>query len=112
MEKLFEQYRRLIGHTELNFTRSLEGQISWDARLIGIKGSRGTGKTTLLLQHIKKTFANTLNTVLYVSLDNLWFFNNTLTDLADYFVKHGGVYLFLDEVHNISFLGQGNQKPL
>ena len=99
MEKLFEQYRRLIQHTELNVTRSLEGQISWDARLIGIKGSRGTGKTTLLLQHIKKTFADNLKTALYVSLDNLWFFNNTLTDLADYFVKHGGMYLFLDEVH-------------
>ncbi len=99
MDKLFEQYRRLIGHTKLTFTRSLEAQISWDARLIGIKGSRGTGKTTLLLQHIKKTFADNLNTALYVSLDNLWFFNNTLTDLADYFLKHGGTYLFLDEVH-------------
>ena len=99
MEKLFEQYRRLIGYTELKFTRSLEKQISWDARLIGIKGSRGTGKTTLLLQYIKKTFAANLNIALYVSLDNLWFFKNTLSDLADFFVKHGGTYLFLDEVH-------------
>jgi predicted AAA+ superfamily ATPase len=36
---------------------------------------------------------------LYVSLDNIWFSNHTLSELVDYFVKREGKYLFLDEVH-------------
>ena len=64
-------------------------EISWDARLIGIKGARGVGKTTLMLQYIKK-YLKTDHTVLYVSLDQIWFSENRLTDLADFFVKQGG----------------------
>jgi len=72
-------------------------QIDWNDRLIGIRGARGIGKTTLLLQRIKKHLNST--EVLYVSLDNLWFAEHNLLDLVDYFVKRGGKYLFLDEVH-------------
>ncbi len=36
---------------------------------------------------------------LYVSLDNIWFSEHKLVDLVDSFVKRGGKYLFLDEVH-------------
>lgn len=79
--------------------RSLESQINWNARLVCIRGSRGTGKTTLILQHIKKTFADSLDKVLYVSLDNLYFSDNSLIDFVDGFVKRGGTHLFLDEVH-------------
>lgn len=73
--------------------------INWDSRLIGIKGARGVGKTTLLLQYIKLNLSNELDYSLYVSLDTIWFSNHSLFDLADYFVKRGGKYLFLDEVH-------------
>jgi predicted AAA+ superfamily ATPase len=72
--------------------------IRWDARLIGIKGARGVGKTTLMLQYIKQNLPIDHST-LYVTLDNIWFANNTLSDLTDQFVKRGGKYLFLDEVH-------------
>jgi hypothetical protein len=72
--------------------------INWEARLIGIKGARGVGKTTLLLQYIKKNLPIDKAT-LYVSLDSIWFTENTLSALADQFVKQGGNYLFLDEVH-------------
>ena len=81
------------------FERELERKINWNARLISIRGSRGTGKTTLFLQHIKKTFSNNLNKVLYVSLDNIYFSNNTLVELAEKFASRGGTHLFLDEVH-------------
>lgn len=73
-------------------------QIHWDARLIGIKGARGVGKTTLLLQYIKENLPID-ETTLYVSLDNIWFAENKLSTLTDTFVKKGGKYLFLDEVH-------------
>ena len=81
------------------FERELERKINWNARLISVRGSRGTGKTTLFLQHIKKTFSNNLNKVLYVNLDNIYFSNNTLVELAEKFASHGGTHLFIDEVH-------------
>lgn len=99
MERLIEIFRKKIASTETAFVRSLESQINWNARLVCIRGSRGTGKTTLILQHIKKTFAGSLDKVLYVSLDNLYFSDNSLLDFVDSFVKRGGTHLFLDEVH-------------
>ena len=98
MDILFEKYFNKIKHVSLNFKRSLIEEIQWNARLIGIKGARGVGKTTLLLQYMKENLPQNL-TALYVSLDNIWFAENKLTDLADNFVKKGGKYLFLDEVH-------------
>ena len=99
MEKLIETFRKKMTAPLPTFERELERKINWNARLISIRGSRGTGKTTLFLQHIKKTFTNNLNKVLYVSLDNIYFSNNTLVELAEKFVSHGGTHLFLDEVH-------------
>ncbi len=89
---------RKIENVKLDFKRYLFTQINWKRRLIGIKGARGTGKTTLLLQHIKENFGIS-DEVLYVSLDNIYFTEHKLIDLADNFVKTGGKYLFLDEVH-------------
>jgi predicted AAA+ superfamily ATPase len=74
-------------------------EIDWDSRLSAITGARGTGKTTMILQHIKKTFGNSPKEALYVSLDNIWFSGNRLFDLANDFEKQGGKYLFIDEVH-------------
>lgn len=98
MEVLYEKFIRKIEQTQVNFIRSMLDVIHWDARLIGIKGARGVGKTTLILQYIKQNLPIDHST-LYVTLDNIWFANNTLSDLTDQFVKRGGKYLFLDEVH-------------
>lgn len=73
-------------------------EIDFTSRLIGIKGARGAGKTTLLLQYAKKHLPQD-HTVLYVSLDDLWFTEYKLVHLAEEFVKKGGKYLLLDEVH-------------
>ena len=98
MEKLIQKFKIRLNSVNLNFKRYLWNQINWKNRLIAIIGARGVGKTTLLLQHIKETFTN-LNEVLYVSLDNLFFGKIILSDFVDEFVKLGGKYLFLDEVH-------------
>lgn len=74
-------------------------KINWKARLIGIKGAGGVGKTTLFLQYIKIHLSKELDKVLYVSLDNLWFSNHSLVNLAREFDQKGGKYLFIDEVH-------------
>lgn len=98
MDLLYEKFFKKIDLISIHFKRSLMNQIQWDARLIGIKGARGVGKTTLLLQYIKENLPMD-TTTLYVSLDNIWFAENKLSTLTDTFVKRGGKYLFLDEVH-------------
>lgn len=98
METLIRNYIRLIDSTPVNFQRYLYNTIDWQDRLIGITGARGTGKTTLLLQYIKNNFTDRTRAI-YVSLDNIWFAKNSLTDLVEYFYTHGGTHLFLDEVH-------------
>ena len=67
--------------------------------MLCIRGSRGVGKTTLLLQRMAEVFPAGSNQALYVSLDELWFNENRLVDLAEYHYAHGGTHLFLDEVH-------------
>jgi predicted AAA+ superfamily ATPase len=99
MEALFDFFYRELRKTDLSFQRYLIDEIDWNARLSAITGARGTGKTTMLLQYIKKTFGNSPKNALYVSLDNIWFSGNRLFDLANDFEKQGGKYLFIDEVH-------------
>ncbi len=89
---------RLLMTTTI-FHRYLYDQINWDNRLIGIRGYRGVGKTTLVLQHIKEHFPNR-QTVLYASADHGWFQTHSLYDLAEYHQQHGGTHLFLDEIHH------------
>jgi uncharacterized protein len=98
MDILFQKQRKKISQVSLDFTRYAIDDIPWNQRLIGIKGSRGVGKTTLMLQYIKRYFPGSED-VLYVSLDDIWFSSNSLVELADQFVKYGGKRLFLDEVH-------------
>ena len=76
--------------TNFRFVRSIMKQINWNARLIGIKGARGIGKTTLLLQYIKLHLSDRLDEVLQVSLDSIWFNANSLVDLVKDFEEKGG----------------------
>ena len=98
IQPLVNTFHRKLAATDLRFKRYLYDRIDWSVRLIGIKGARGVGKTTLLLQHIKETFAN-LDYVLYVSLDNLWFNNHRLEELVEFLYTHGVVNIYFDEVH-------------
>jgi len=98
MKKLIENHLRLIENTSVDFQRYLIDKLPWGERLVGIKGSRGVGKTTLLLQYIKLNYGLSTNAI-YISLDNLYFYDNTLTDFVDEFVGKGGKHLFVDEVH-------------
>ncbi len=98
MQSLFERQKRLIENTSLEFKRSLFENIDWSNRLIEIKGARGVGKTTLMLQRVKELQSKGEN-ALYVTMDDPYFFKNTLYELADDFYKYGGIHLFIDEVH-------------
>jgi uncharacterized protein len=99
MQQLYSAFYQQLSRVSVDFKRYLYNDINWNSRLIAITGSRGTGKTTLLLQHIKLNEAENLDEVLYVSLDNLWFSTHSLLYLVDEFTKRGGKRLYLDEVH-------------
>ena len=97
MDKLTALYKQLLSLTNTDFVRYLHEKVNWNARMIGIVGARGVGKTTLLLQHIKM-YLDTEKTV-YVNADDAYFSENRLFYFAETFYKHGGKHLFIDEIH-------------
>ena len=97
MEKLFEYSNKLIKETDTGFLRYMYDEINWQSRMIGLIGPRGVGKTTLVLQYIKQNLNPT--ETLYVTAEDFYFVDNRITELVDTFVKYGGKYLFIDEIH-------------
>ena len=97
MDKLFEYSHKLIQETDTKFFRYMYDNINWKSRMIGLIGPRGVGKTTLVLQYIKENL-NPAET-LYVTAEDFYFVDNRFVNLADTFVKQGGKYLFIDEIH-------------
>jgi hypothetical protein len=98
MEILFEFQENLLRPVKNDFRRYLHNQINWKQRMIGIKGPRGAGKTTLMLQHLKYDLGLPPE-ALYITADHTWFYNHTLLDTANDWYKQGGKILFIDEVH-------------
>jgi uncharacterized protein len=98
MERLFEKSRRLIQNVSMEFQRSLLHEIKWDWRLVSLIGARGVGKTTLLLQQIKSAHGLSEEAI-YISLDDIYFTQTSLSEFADAFYKRGGKALYMDEVH-------------
>ena len=101
MEKLLEKSNKSIQSIHYPYQRDVIGNINWDWRMNGIIGARGTGKTTLLLQKLQH-FRKEGHEVLYVRLDDLYFVDHRIYDLAETFRKNGGEYLYMDEVHKYS----------
>lgn len=97
MENLTRVYKKLLKETDVRFQRYLYHEIDWDNRIIGIRGPRGVGKTTLMLQHIKKEMD--APDVLYVNADDIYFSNHRLIDLAEKLVQRGIHHLYIDEIH-------------
>lgn len=96
IDALIETHHQVMKNHHPRFSRKMD--IDWNDRLIAITGARGVGKTTYLLSHYKNHL-NSSPEALYISLDDLYFMNNTLLDVADEWSKRGGKYLLLDEVH-------------
>lgn len=99
IEGLYLTSNRMVARTTTTFHRYLYEQIKWNARMIGIKGARGVGKTTMLLQRIKEEFHESPEKALYVSLDNMWFKTHSLSEVVEYHYTHGGTHIFIDEIH-------------
>ena len=98
MENLIRTSQRLVSQIDTSIHRYLYDRINWDSRQVMIKGARGVGKTTMLLQRIKERFGVS-EKALYASCDNIWFTDNTLLDLVQWHESQGGTHIFLDEIH-------------
>lgn len=98
MENFFQRHAYLIEHTDCTMTRPLMNEIDWGYRMIGIKGPRGVGKTTFLLQYAKKNFNVNLGRCLYINMNSFYFQGRGIVDFAEEFVKRGGRVLIIDQV--------------
>jgi len=97
MQRFYQTHFELLSSINSPIHRELTNEIDWRNRLIGIKGTRGIGKTIFLLDYIKQTFGND-KSCLYVNLNNFYFSGHSLVDFADEFRKTGGRTLVLDQV--------------
>ena len=100
MRLLLEASSRLIDEVSLDFRRYLCSRIEWGDRLVCIKGPKGCGKTTLILQHIKEAFGAASEKAVYLALDHIWFASHDVLDTVDWLQAHGCTHVFLDEVHH------------
>ena len=100
IEHLYEISNQRLKDTPVAFRRYLQPKIDWSQRLLFLRGARGVGKTTMMLQHLKDEDADA-SRMLYLSLDNIWLSARELYDLIHWYVQHGGERLFLDEVHYV-----------
>ena len=98
MEAFFRTHTYLIEHTDAPVRRVLMDEINWDDRMIGIKGTRGVGKTTFLLQYAKEHFAPDDHSCLYINMNNFYFQGKGIADFAGMFYKNGGKVLLIDQV--------------
>ena len=98
MTPLAAAFDRRLEETDTAYHRPLYSEIDWDDRLVCIKGAKGTGKTTMMLQFLKEHPAECAKSF-YVSLDSLWFANHSPLDVVEWLHNNGFERLFLDEVH-------------
>ena len=98
MEAFFRTHTYLVEHTTAPVRRTLMDEIDWSRRMIGIKGTRGVGKTTLLLQYAKEKFGPHDRQCLYVNMNNFYFQCRGIADFAAEFYRKGGRVLLIDQV--------------
>ena len=98
MEAFFKTHTYLVEHTYAKVRRALMDEINWDDRMIGIKGTRGVGKTTFLLQYAKEHFDKEDRSFLYVNMNNFYFQGRGIADFAADFYHQGGRTLLIDQI--------------
>ena len=101
METLFKKHDRLLALTSTAIVREMMNRVNWDAPLIAIRGPRGVGKSTLLLQFAKMHFEPYSREVLYCQMDSVYFSSHSLLDLAELFYQQGGSGCCLTRCTNI-----------
>lgn len=98
MDEFFRTHNYLVEHIDAPVRRRLMDEIDWNHRMIGIKGTRGIGKTTFLLQYAKEKFGSRDRQCLYVNMNNFYFHGRGIADFAGEFYHGGGRVLLIDQV--------------
>ncbi len=92
----------ILARPQPAYRRFLHQRLDANERLTGIKGARGCGKTTLMLQHARQLIQQSVfkaEQVLYIACDHPAMVDASLYDLAQTFYQDGGRLLLLDEIH-------------
>lgn len=96
----------ILAQSQPEYRRFLHSEIDFNERLIGVKGARGCGKTTLILQYALGS-GIAKEKVLYVACDHPAMVDVNLYDMAQIFYQEGGKLLLIDEVHKAgNFAGE------
>ncbi|MCK6143080.1 ATP-binding protein [Prevotella intermedia] len=98
MDAFFRTHAYLVEHNHAPVRRMLMDEIDWNERMIGIKGTRGVGKTTFLLQYAKERFGANDRQCLYINMNNFYFQERGIADFAGDFYRGGGKVLLIDQV--------------
>lgn len=89
---------RVVSNKNRSEKRYLFHEINWSLNALCIYGARGTGKTTLMIQHYKEQYQSVEN-ALYITADHVHVLTNGLFEVADAYFKTGGKALYIDEIH-------------
>jgi len=98
LHRLIEMHDRVVSNKNRSEKRYLFHEINWSLNALCIYGARGTGKTTLMIQHYKEQYRSVEN-ALYITADHVHVLTNGLFEVADAYFKTGGKALYIDEIH-------------
>lgn len=104
METFYNNHAYLMDHfnADSQVRRSLMDTIDWSYRMIGIKGPRGVGRTSFLLQYAKENFDINLHQCLYINVNNFYFQAHGIVEFAGRFVADGGQCLLIDQAFKLT----------
>jgi predicted AAA+ superfamily ATPase len=88
----------VLARKQPDYRRFLHGEIDFNEPLIGIKGARGSGKTTVMLQYAQDC-GLPKEKILYVACDHPAAAGLDLYAMAQIFFQEGGKLLLIDEIH-------------
>ena len=69
--------------------------------MIAIRGPRGVGRTSFLLEYAKENFDIQLHQCLYVNMNNFYFQGHGLVEFVGEFVARGGQVLLIDQAFKL-----------
>lgn len=88
----------ILARKQPQYHRFLHNTIDFKDSLIGIKGARGSGKTTIMLQYARGC-AIAREKILYAACDHPAMAGLDLYQMAQTFFQEGGKLLLIDEIH-------------
>lgn len=101
METFYQTHAFLVEHFNAPVRRALMDNIDWSYRMIAIRGPRGVGRTSFLLQFAKEHFDPKQRKCLYINTNNFYFQGRGIVDFAGEFVEQGGLVLLIDQAFKL-----------